>query len=284
MQIRIIFDTCVVRHFVGGSFTIDKDLFINHKPRLLVSLSDLALSELALDLLDHSLDFAKWTPKAKLLNHILHKERPVFPSGNEFLALSEIKPSKSYHSEQTKVFFKASWEYLKNAKCDADLNKGKIIKLNRSRHKIALISHAQTVLQQGREDWIKKVEYLRDYMLKNGLSAADELRVMKIGLSQQKGYSKDASQRLEAGYRFLAFHVHKAMKKDFYKPSSKKNRNDGLDWQMSFYLGLPAIVCTNDKKFQKKIQDTDSRQANLVLTGEELVQKIKSNSIEKLFE
>lgn len=49
-------------------------------------------------------------------------------------------------------------------------------------------------------------------------------------------------------------------KKDGYNPTSKKNRNDGVDLDMYPYLMLPALVVAGDSGFHSRIEDIESPQ------------------------
>ena len=134
-----------------------------------------------------------------------------------------------------------------------------------------------------RNDFLQNKKDVLDSMRKENSLTEEDLKVIEVAFSKHRQYSKDFPKRMEAAYKFMVLHAYKAMQKHPYLPRSKKNRNDGLDWHLSFYLGLPAIICTDDGEFKKKMKATGSRQANLVLTGKELITRIKDHTLEKLF-
>lgn len=76
-------------------------------------------------------------------------------------------------------------------------------------------------------------------------------------------------QHLEIRYRFRQA-ARSRLKKEPYKPTSEKKKNDAMDLSMYSYLTLPAFVVTRDTGFLSKLSGIDSFQRDWCKLPEDL--------------
>ena len=64
-----------------------------------------------------------------------------------------------------------------------------------------------------------------------------------------------------------------------YNPSSRKRRNDGIDFHLNFSFLWPALLVTTDKNFKKFLRCLKSYQAQWVFLPEELAEKWEQQTL-----
>ena len=64
-----------------------------------------------------------------------------------------------------------------------------------------------------------------------------------------------------------------------YNPSSRKRRNDGIDFHLNFSFLWPALLVTTDKKFKNSLRGLKSYQANWVFLPKELAEKWEQQTL-----
>jgi hypothetical protein len=67
-----------------------------------------------------------------------------------------------------------------------------------------------------------------------------------------------------------------------YNPLSDKRRGDAFDLDLLYYIPLPAIIVTGDKRFARGLKQTDAPHGRQVLTIEEFNRHLAENSLVSL--
>lgn len=131
------------------------------------------------------------------------------------------------------------------------------------------------VLQETRDTWIAQFDRMLGLFPKG--QAYDEhggpaLQAFFESLDENDPLDDPAmSKRLELACKYLwRQHVRSAKSHEPYDPRSRKKRNDGIDFELFFFLALPAFIVTCDKGFSTKLDQIKSVQRGWIWTPEDL--------------
>jgi hypothetical protein len=140
------------------------------------------------------------------------------------------------------------------------------------------------VLQEAREGWIAHFDQmLQDFP---PTAADDELGgpTFDAFVSRVDGESNlphpPMSKRLDLGLRYAwRQHVRRNRSQEPYDPESHKKRNDGIDFELYYFMMLPCLLVTSDSGFGSRLAPIQSFQRSWIYTPEQLAEARQANSV-----
>ncbi len=88
------------------------------------------------------------------------------------------------------------------------------------------------------------------------------------------------SKRMDLGIRYAwRQHVRKNRERGAYNPASPKKLNDGIDFDLYYFLMLPALLVTDDAGFGAKLDPIESFQRSWIYATARLTQAWRSGTI-----
>jgi len=238
----------------------------------LFSLADHTLAEVFNQFESGRLSAEEYERAIVRVEKLLNPEWPVLP-GKRKLVTSCGKPSeavkaagKCFDLEDDGAYSRAIWKHLAQARSTDDLSKpfdyavGKIKTVRCDSNPKA----AACELELEREKWKKSFPGTESV---DGLDQDVECHpAMTVRLDAAIKYRLDCESRYSAGQ---------------YHPDSGNSYNDGIDYNMSWVFIKKLLLCTDEKKFTKKIRDISSYQTRWIYRPEELAEAWKTGSIAK---
>ncbi|MBP8017107.1 hypothetical protein KAZ01_03805 [Candidatus Gracilibacteria bacterium] len=258
----VVFDTCVIRNIIHDDKTVlaDWDSIFIYKNKTKFHISDIAIAELALALLQNRISFNDWERKIKKINKIIDCNMPILPSGNELSALIENKRLSYPKVAGGQAYWKAVWKMFFEAKNFDTIKNGVIFKGDDGiEYKIKIDdNYANSILESERITWNKYFESMRMLFGGSNISEKDILLILNEGMDKDVSTNPSQSQiyapMLHALARLIHLYVYDVV--PHYNPKSKKRRNDPLDYSLIQSLSLPAIICTSDVRLKKMLSET----------------------------
>ncbi len=287
-MVRLLLDTCVIRNCLHQYAPIpDLEQLKNYKPKILVSIPDPALAELTSQLFNSQIVFKDWSLRIHQLDDVLDPDMPICPSGIELSSLSGLIEGQPLYTNDSKIYYRAIWQSMENAQSLNDLRKGSIYKDSGGKFQRIEFDNLliQKVMDEEREKFIRSIQQIKILLKESGTPPEKIEHLILSGMEPREGYSSNSRDKLDAVLRTLAQIYEMSLKeKNAYNPAARKRRGDFIDWSLLFALALPAIICTADTKFVRRIRQKKSKQLRLVITVEELNQHLMNGSLHVLVE
>jgi hypothetical protein len=183
--------------------------------------------------------------------------------------------------EDAKEHGRAYWRLLASATCPDDLMRGTTYEVPCGMQRIkADLAHAQRVINEERQGWVKFIEKMKGFVTKGAWSLEKVREIVLKGLLPNEGEPADSADKLDALRHFLTGRIYQAApEEEPYDPTSKKRKNDGIDLSLLYALAFPAIICTTDQWFINRVRESASTQALQVITVAELNQRLAQGSL-----
>ncbi|HYO69992.1 MAG TPA: hypothetical protein VEU33_28345 [Archangium sp.] len=285
---RAVLDTCVVREQFGstpGAQKLDLQLIRQNRNTITLSLADLTLVEILEDLLDGSLPWNEWRPGIRSLQPLLDYELPVLPGGRELSILAGLFGDETL-SFETRRFQRGLLKMLMRAESLGRLHRTLGARGEEGDDSESTLARSQRILQEARDKWVATVERIRDLARNNTPNTSQEQLIGSIilGLEARDGEALNLPEKLESMAANLGRVIHSAMQQNGYKPSSKKRRNDGLDFTLLQALTLDnTVLVTRDGGLVSNLKAAKSSSAKRILTADELNNHLRQGTLESVF-
>ena len=269
MAIRVLLDTCTVRHFIyEDPGHLDLCRIRKSKSKLLISIGYPASLEIADYITNHeSFPFVRWGTKGPELDSILDPEFPIFPGGIHLTSLlgNEDVP-KLTHDD--KLVYRKSWQLMRSASSRCDLAKG--ITYSDSKGE-ATIPFDGAMIR-------KEIEDERRWFIDS--FPKFEKHAKQVGTTVE--HIADLIAGFEPKVFAQAYAILLVMKQKGYDPTSIKRQGDVFDISLLLALELPAIAVTHDEKFVNRARQTKAPEARLLMTVDEFHDKLDKGELEDL--
>lgn len=286
MLSRVILDTCTIRNHLHGMGTqLDIGAIRSSSEQLRFSLPGGASVELLEQLTEGRVPWSEWTNGIPLIDSILDHRWPLLPTGRQLAALAGTQTDIAIDIEAERRHLKAVWRLQCLSKCTADLEKGGHYEgVDGQKYGIKLeIPKLQAAAKAERESWINYIHHIQSLLPSLGLKnvgEADILALMKSNQGTYPGDPPDLGDKLDSVARMIALLVAQALKtKAPYNPDTEKRRGDAFDISLLFYVPLPCVICTADKKFVNRLRDTGAPHARQVVSVDEFNKHVKEGSV-----
>jgi len=226
------------------------------------SLADAAGAELLNQVRSNRTIIAKHNQSIEWVSNFLNNEIRVLPGGIDVQRM--IDSTKIWHAEETRYIANMMWELLLNP-LEEDLEDRRPF---------------DELLEEERDGWASYLADMDKHLYLFGLdvrksdpATVRDYLIDQVASSIDKGESIfppfSIRRHLEIRYRIRQY-VRTTQTKKPYNPSSKRNKNDGIDLTLYDYLMLPALVLSNDGGFYGSLKDIDSFQKSWFMTPERL--------------
>lgn len=213
------------------------------------------------------------------LHGFLNPEFPVLPGKTDIMQMIGAKPCREGWSEaEVRRMSQHAWGMLLTATLPA-ANPALLSTLSTN----STIGAAQAqefleqMLQEERDAWIRMHSDLKARWEANGRKELHEYEHSELDDALVRSDHGEAvvpsmTVRNDFQVRFMwRQFVRNQKTKNPYNPSSRKKRNDGIDFDFLLYLALPAFFLAEEQGFDKtKIGEIPSFQTNWILAPQEL--------------
>lgn len=213
------------------------------------------------------------------LNGFLNPEFPVLPGKTDIMQMIGAKPGREgWNEAQVRQMSQGAWGMLLAAKLPAT-NPSLLTTppMNSTINAAQAQGFLEQMLQEERDDWITMHSDLKARWEANGKKELHEYEHSELDDALVRSdHGEDIvpsmTVRNDFQVRFVWRQFVRNQKvKNPYNPSSRKKRNDGIDFDFLRYLALPAFFLAEEQGFDKnKIGDIPSFQTNWILTPQEL--------------
>ncbi len=277
MFVRIVLDTCTVRNHTDGCFPqLDLNLVRRKRDLVRISLSASAFVELAAQLADGRLSFARWQKYIAPINAILDQRWPCLPNGKQlgWLAGTQVvEPIENLEDESR--YMRACWHHLLGVS-PGQIGRCQVVYRVSDGALRSIRLDAQTlreIIATQRQEWIDFIRRMQTDLPSRGITGADEETIREVMRSDFGSDPSDApgvAEKLDVVCRMIASFVACSLRaKTAYNPESEKRRGDTFDLNLLFYVPLPAVIVTGDGRFVRALKQTDAPHARQVLTIDE---------------
>lgn len=231
----------------------------------LFSLADGAVAELLNQRLGGQISDTAYSRMLSRIERFLDTELPMFPGASDISAvIGGGAGAHPWSAENFHAVADASMAYLRAAN---DLADGGLGERDRQR--------AAAALQEARDGWI---EHFGPMLLEFPPTDEDD----ELGGPTFEAFLRRAdeesplpyppfSTRLDLGLKFAwRQHVRKNRSVEPYDPTNRKKLNDGIDFELYYFLMLPGLLVTSDKGFGVRLDPISSFQRDWIWKPEEL--------------
>ena len=143
---------------------------------------------------------------------------------------------------------------------------------------------AEEVLQEAREAWMSHFDRMLEELPPT--TEDDELggptfeAFRRMVDSESDLPHPHMSRRMDLGIRYAwRQHVRRNRAREPYNPASHRRRNDGIDFDLYYFLMLPALLVTDDTGFGARLEPIQSFQRSWIYTPEQLAAAWRSGTI-----
>ena len=260
----VVLDTSAARNLAHTNTTpqwVDIFAMMSHN-NYSFSLADNAFAELLSQIVSGAITSEEALIMKCRLETFLNMKLPILPGKMDISALIGVdKPIPDWSTDEVLELSSQSWSFLMNA----------------GTTKVTNQVRTNVELQSEREAWINIFEKLgkcaetgeplheyKHTQLDNAFAHID---------NTAPGLSPPLSTRADLQLRLLwRQYVRSKKHSKAYDPTSPKKKNDGVDFDLYYYLYLPALIVTTDEGFFKKLKDIDSFQKEWFWKPEDLAQ------------
>lgn len=271
-QPLVILDTSTVRNVIqgapGGIDTVETLLPIKGKVEF--KISEVALSEICLALLEDRIPWNEWRKRIHLVDSLLTQSLPVISWGS-------ILNDQEFDFES--VANSAWWRALCSANSQEAIEAGATVtdKSGRVYEVTTRLEHAREVHLNCVSRWAYDLDRAKALLSRatsegRGLRESDVLSLVE----HNPGLPRHLVERFDAWNRVWARYVHMYMEGK-YNPASERRRGDALDFYSLKFLSIPAFVCTDDERLIEIVRLTRSTQADGVLHPRDLLERFSKN-------
>jgi hypothetical protein len=265
--IVVVFDTSPIRNLAHSSEPEWVSIFSRmREDGYSFSLSDAATVELLVQVRSGRIPLDGYERMIGLCKTFLNEQLPMIPGKIDLEAIIGINNDPEF-IEETKYLSHHAWTQLQNPS-SAYPHDGPPL---------------EELLDEEREEWGSFLYRIAGISLSYGIDiwesdpeTAHELLATLLGkhsfIKAEIEPSMSVRMHLETRYRLRQM-FRSAKLIEPYTPSSKKNRNDGIDVDMFRYLILPAFVIAEDSGFFGSLQGIESFQREWFIRPEDLARR-----------
>jgi len=286
---EIALDTRIIRDF---GFTRGDAAFaalrevrgFGHRFRL----ADHAAVELVAQLDEGRFEWNDWKNARVRAAEIIDRENPIIAGGWELFAALGLPVGDRTGQEQPVLRRDeavALWERLLSARNPTEFRElwraiveGREMLLGFKR------GAGGEMLEGLRDRWITSFDAIVQRAALENPDQDTLVKVVAAGIDTQAGWENPlCSVRIDSMIRTYAHLAVRRMKeKEPYNPRNKKKRNDGIDFDMLQYHGVPMLVCVEDRDFTNAVSGGNSIQRAWMLTPRELAVACKNGTLPTL--
>lgn len=269
----IVLDTNILRHTVHENATLGIDLarlgaLRGHAP---VSLSQTAYIELTNHLLNQKFTFERWQAIVPALDAVIDPEHPIVPMGIALRVMLGVATAPEADLKRGLRGLRAMWHVLKTAREPGDLREGRAFRFENETRSFRP-SAIKAELDENERRWRAIFERVVE-QLGRPVVPADKPWLAE---SIRRGIGDDDVLRIpehetvvQVAVSWLMDHGRGYEKGVGYKPK----RNDAMDFDQLFALGLPAIICTSDTRFLNRVRPLRTPGSDRVISPAELLDR-----------
>jgi hypothetical protein len=254
-----------------------------------LKLGDHSVAELMTAIEERRFGWREWEQARDRMEEILFVADPISAAGWELFAQMGLDVGRVIDPRDLSVrrFERlACWKKMLLDRNPTEFRTSRILEVAGRRTEISLRRGAASELMGGlRSDWIEALDEIVTKAAGEGERAPEDLvQDVASGLDEGAGW-KDVppSVRLDALIRVKVHYVLRRLKSEEpYNPTTKKHRNDGIDYDALQYLGVPAVLCTIDTNLRSVVRQAGSLQADWVMTPVELAAANRSGRLSAL--
>lgn len=289
MLVRIVLDTCAIRNILhNDSSQLDFEAIKSSNEQLRFSVAGGAGVELLEQLVSGQIKWSDWAENIKKITKILDGRWPLLPTGRQLTALAGTQTDITIDIENERRYLNACWNLQVRSKSTSDLQKGGYYeKSNGERIILKLtLDNLSNVLDKERQSWIDYIQNIQELVQDRGITTTDQksiLNILKSTSGNYPGDPPDYGDRLDSVMHMISNLVSQSLKEsDPYNPEKGRRRGDTFDISLLYYVPLPSVVCTADKKFVNRLRNSNPLHSKQVVSIDELNQHIIHNSVGNL--
>lgn len=273
----IILDTNIVRGLIEGERSaINLEQLAALKRRHPISVADGAIAELVF-WWEHAEEalLQRVKPALAQLTPILDPGWPIASGGKELLCFAGIIPypdDKNRRDESE--LSKAVWRHVSGVESRQDLRRRLTYRNSTGRGIPLVASSPEPVLKGLQDTWITKpiAEIIRSMNETMDDATAGLLSdTIRDHTAESFGVPREhpAFARLEVHHRVLMHWVRIASQRGYV--AKEMTSNVPIDMTLLYYLVVPAVVCTNDRKLVNVVRSTRLPDSKRVMDANELL-------------
>jgi hypothetical protein len=289
MFVRVVLDTCTVRNHIHSHVpSIDLPLVRRKQDQVRLSLSASAFVELTAQLTEGRIPYADWQARVSALDAALDPRWPCLPNGKQLAWLAGTQVAEPIDVENESRHMRAYWHHLLTiAPHEIGRAAVRFQLSDRSWKEIRLNKDTlDRTIKQERKDWIDYVKKMQDELPEQGLGAKSEDKILDLMRTNFGTNPLDApgiADKLDGVSRMIARFVSLSLaKREPYNPQSEGRRGDTFDLNLLFYLPLPSVIVSGDKRFVRGLRGTDAPQARQVILIEEFNAHLAAGTLPSL--
>jgi hypothetical protein len=284
---EIALDTGIVRDFGfsrgDAAFAALKEVRgFGHRFRL----ADHAIVELVAQLDEERFKWQDWKNARARAVEIIDRVNPIIAGGWELFAGVGLSVGDRTGHEQPLLRRDeavALWERLLSARNPTEFRELWTAVVDGHEVRFGFKRGAGGELLQGlRDKWTTSFD---EIVKRSSFESPDDeeslVKVVANGLDARAGWERPPfSVRVDSMIRTYAhLAVRRLKEEEPYDPRSKKKRNDGIDFDMLQYHGVPMLVCVDDRKFTNAVAGGGSGQRAWMLTPLELAEACRNGTL-----
>lgn len=272
----IVLDTSVVHETVRGNATLGIDLAALAALRgsAPVSLSLTAYIELTNQLAKQKFTFPRWQVVASALDAMIDPEHPIIPMGIALRVMLGVATCDESDLQRGLRGLRVMWYVLRTAEAPHHLKEGRRLTFEGERREFRLAA-IKGELDERERKWIAPFERLVDELGRPVVPA--DRQWLAEGIRRHVGDDDVAKipeleTAVQLAVEWLVLHGVQYEKGLGYKPKL----NDAMDFDQLFVLGLPAVICTSDGKFLRRVRSLGTPGSDRVLSPGELLDGLRA--------
>jgi hypothetical protein len=280
--VQIFLDDCVARGF--GYDDGQKDVASLKRVRSLghtIQLADSAVLELVTQIVEGRFAWPDWIRARRALTSMVDFQDPVAAGGWEILDKAGVRLEQTLSDgehEARRQRRRTGWKAIVKATNIPAMNR---VQWARERGRLGPTQFRQAgaprVRDELRKDWTDEMFSIE--VTGGTVPSFDELVQSTAANHDQRIQSTPpASVRLDASIRaYVHFALLRLRPKNPYNPA--KHANDALDVDLLRYLAVPGILCTNDERLQRVLEQAGSWQRCWVLRPCEIEEQVMQKKL-----
>ncbi len=289
MFVRVVLDTCTVRnHIHSHSPAIDLVLIHQKRNQVRLSLSASAFVEVTAQVTEGRILYADWETRVPAFHAVLDPRWPCLPSGKQLAWLAGTQVAEPINVEDESRHMRAYWHHLLTV-APQEIGRAKVrYRLSDgSWREIRLhFDNLEQAIKEQRKDWIDYLRKMQGELPEHGLGARSEdaiLTLMRSNFGTDPLDAPGVAEKLDAVSRMIARFVAMSLaKREPYNPESEGRRGDTFDLNLLFYLPLPAVIVSGDKRFVRGLRGTGAPHARQVLMIDEFNAHLANDTLGSL--
>lgn len=268
----VILDTSIVRQVLhGDGDALDLAALAEARGSASVSLSDVSFAELLHDVMTGAIPLGAWARVAPLLDRVLDDEIPVVPVADDLRAMLGSAAPRPGIVERSKV----AWTFLRRARTKGDLREGAQTRVDGKlfRFRPSIVEPHLARVDATWKATIEKVHAASRHR--------EELGVARFSFEHLLGLVQTAYARLypEVPLDRVDLALRAMAKRTFETERPRAGyvakRNDALDAEHLFMVGLPGWICTSDVRFTNFARGLGSPLGERVMAPAELMERLR---------